>query len=87
MKATVTSKGQVTIPLAIRAKAKIVAGSQLEFQIEDDDTITVHLVTHDVTDLKGLVKSARRRPPSLHEMKQAIAEGASSSRAKKDHKR
>ncbi len=77
MKATVTCKGQVTIPQAIRAKAKIVAGSQLEFQIEDDDTIIVHLVTRDVTDLKGMVKTKRQNPPSLKEMKSAIAEGAS----------
>lgn len=82
MKATVTSKGQVTIPRAICKKIKIVAGSQLQFQIEDDHTLIVHLVAHDVTDLKGAVKSTRRRPPSLKEMKRAIATGATNLRSK-----
>ncbi len=76
MKSTVTSKGQVTIPLAIRTQAKIVTGSQLEFQIEEDGTLKVHVISGDVSDLKGCVKSKRRKPLSLQEMKQAITEGS-----------
>jgi AbrB family looped-hinge helix DNA binding protein len=34
MKATVTSKGQITIPLAIRRKLKLNAGTVLEFDQE-----------------------------------------------------
>lgn len=76
MKSTVTSKGQVTIPFAIRAKAKIVAGSQLDFQIENDGTLIVHLISRDISDLKGMLKSKRRKPASLKEMKQAISAAA-----------
>lgn len=79
MKATVTSKGQITIPLAIRTKAKIIAGSQLEFQIEDDHTIVVHLVTHDALELKGMIKPKQTKPVSLKEMKLAIGAGANES--------
>ena len=79
MRTTVTSKGQITIPLAIRTKAKIVAGSQLDFQIEDDGSIVVHLVTHDVSELKGIVKKKRKKPVSLKEMRQAISAGAKES--------
>lgn len=87
MKATVTSKGQITIPQAIRAKANIVAGSQLDFQIQDDHTIIVHLITHDVTDLKGLIKSKGQKAPTLEDMKNAISIGSTRSFAKKNQKK
>ena len=74
MKATVTSKGQVTIPYSIRAKANIVAGSQLDFQLEEDGTLTVHLVILDISELKGIVKIKRKRSVTIAEMKQAITE-------------
>lgn len=77
MKATVTSKGQVTIPLAIRTKAKIGPGAKLDFQIEDDGTIKVSLLNKEVSQLKGLVKSKRKKAVSLEDMKNAIKERAS----------
>lgn len=76
MKATVTSKGQVTIPHEIRSKAKIVAGSRLDFQLKNNDTLIIHLCTQDISKLKGIAKTKRRKPVSLKEMKKAIAEGA-----------
>lgn len=79
MRAKVTSKGQVTIPQAIRMKARIASGTQLEFQLEDDNTIIVHLVSQDISALKGIVKSKRKQPPTLHEMKNAVSTGASES--------
>ena len=36
MKATVTSKGQITIPLAVRRKLKLVAGTILDFDERAD---------------------------------------------------
>ncbi len=75
MKSTVTSKGQVTIPQAIRAKANIHAGTLLDFQLEGKNTIIVHLVTQELSELKGIVKSKRKKPIPLKEMKQAIFRG------------
>jgi AbrB family looped-hinge helix DNA binding protein len=72
MKAIVTSKGQVTIPLAIRTKAKITPGSKLDFQIEEDGTLKVSLLNQDISQLKGIVKSKRSKPASLQEMKNAV---------------
>lgn len=77
MKATVTSKGQVTIPCAIRNQAKIVEGSQLDFQFDNNGNIIVHLVNRDILDLKGIIKTKRKKPVSLNEMKKAISSGAS----------
>ena len=76
MKTTVTTKGQVTIPQSIRTKAKIVAGSLLDFQLVDEDTLIVHLVSRDISALKGIVKTKRRKPVSLKEMKNAISAAA-----------
>ena len=39
--ATMTSKGQVTIPKEIRDRLGIEAGTELEFVLEDDGTLTV----------------------------------------------
>jgi AbrB family looped-hinge helix DNA binding protein len=39
--ATVTSKGQVTIPKRIRDALDIDAGTEVEFVLEDDGTISV----------------------------------------------
>jgi AbrB family looped-hinge helix DNA binding protein len=72
MKAVVTSKGQVTIPISIRTKAKIAPGSKLDFQVEEDGTLKVSLINQEVSQLKGIIKSKRRKPPSLREMKNAI---------------
>jgi AbrB family looped-hinge helix DNA binding protein len=36
MKATLTSKGQITIPLAIRRKLKLEKGAVLEFEVDND---------------------------------------------------
>lgn len=74
MKAIVTSKGQVTIPITIRIKAKISPGSKLDFQIEDDGTLKVTLLNQNISQLKGIIKSKRPKPVSLQEMKKAIRE-------------
>lgn len=84
MKATVTTKGQVTIPHFIRDQAKIVAGSQLDFQMDDDGNIIIRPINKDITNLKGIVKSKQKKPVTLKQMKIAIQEGAKSKFSKID---
>lgn len=76
MKAIVTSKGQVTIPVTIRTKAKISPGTKLDFQVEEDGTLKVSLLNQEISQLKGMVKSKRRKPISLQEMKKAIRDAS-----------
>lgn len=76
MKATVTSKGQVTIPVAIRIKAKILPGTNLDFQIEEDGTLKVSLVNQEISQLIGIVKSKKRKPVTPREMKKAMYEAS-----------
>jgi AbrB family looped-hinge helix DNA binding protein len=72
MKATVTSKGQVTIPVAIRTQARIAPGAALDFQIQENGTIRVNVLNQELYQLKGMIKSKRKKPVSLKEMKKAI---------------
>lgn len=79
MLATVTSKGQVTIPKKIRELAHIESGTQIDFQLTSKGTLTIRPLTHDITKLKGIAKKKGRRPVSLRAMKKAIQEGAQES--------
>ena len=72
LKSTVTSKGQVTIPIDIRRHAHIESGTSLEFHLEKNGSITLKPLTKDFRSLKGIVKSKRKKPVSLKEMKNAI---------------
>lgn len=73
--ATVTSKGQVTLPVEARRRLGIRAGTRLEFIVKDDDRLEVVRVGGSVRDLKGLLPRPRRKL-SPDEMEQAIARGA-----------
>ena len=72
--ATVTSKGQVTIPKAVRDALEIQAGDRLAFNVRPDGTVEVHLLTEDIRRLKGMLKAGR--PVSLEEMEEAVERGA-----------
>lgn len=75
MKATVTSKGQITIPLPIRKQAHIEVGMQLDFQVESDGSIIIRSLSHDISEIKGIVKP-KKKPVSLRDMKKAISDSA-----------
>jgi len=47
MKATVTSKGQITIPKYIRTQARIDVGTEIDFQIHKNGTIVLIPITLD----------------------------------------
>lgn len=70
--ATLTSKGQVTIPAAVRARLGVGAGDRLEFIEVAPGRYEMVAATQSVTALKGLV----RKPAStvtIEAMNAAIA--------------
>ena len=75
-KSTVTSKGQVTIPKEIRVIAMIHEGTQIDFQVQKDGTILIIPIQRHISQLKGIIKSKRKNPVTLSEMKKAISDGA-----------
>jgi len=70
--ATVTSKGQITIPLEVRQALHVEAGDRVEFvQIEPGQFMFV-AANRSVTELKGMFGKAAKTV-SIEEMNRAIA--------------
>ena len=74
MLATLTSKGQITLPKEIRDRLRLGAGSVLDFQLLDDDTIAARPVQPDARRLRGLFKSPCAEPLTVQQMDEAIAQ-------------
>ena len=74
MHATLTSKGQITLPKEIRDRLGLDAGSMLDFQLLPDNTITARPVKPDARNLRGLLKSPHARPLTVAQMDEGIAQ-------------
>jgi AbrB family looped-hinge helix DNA binding protein len=72
--ATVTSKGQITIPVEVRRKLKIRAGSRLDFIEEKPGEFAIRPQTGRLRDLFGMVETPVHL--TLEQMDEAIARGA-----------
>ena len=66
--ATVTSKGQVTIPADIRKALGLGVGERVVFTRLDDGTAVMRAKTRSIMDLRGLLKPKRRRKVAIDEM-------------------
>ncbi len=77
--ATVTSKGQITIPVDVRQALRIEAGDRVEFVKVEPGRFELVPATRPVKDLKGMFGKAPRIV-SLQEMNQAIAKRGASAR-------
>lgn len=73
MEATLTSKGQITIPKAVRDTLKLHVGDRIEFLVDPDGSVRIVPATRPVTELKALL-SRPRRALSLEEIDTVIAE-------------
>jgi antitoxin PrlF len=71
--ATLTTKGQVTIPKAVRKHLGVDTGDRLSFVVQDDGTVIVKPITRDVRELGGLLHRPGRRAVSISEMERGIA--------------
>ncbi len=74
--ATVTSKGQITIPKSVREGLGVDAGDRVEFVESSKGVYTVVAASRDVRELKGMIAKPAR-PVSVEAMKRAIAKRAS----------
>lgn len=75
MQATLTSKGQITLPKALRTHLNLIPGDRVEFVMDDDGQIRLVPKTTSVRRLKGMLPRPDE-PVSLERMEEAIAEGA-----------
>jgi len=77
--ATLTSKGQITIPADVRRALNVEAGDRVEFVEVAPGRFEVIAATRSVRELKGMFGKARQRV-SIDEMNRVIA--AQGSRAR-----
>ena len=63
--ATLTTKGQVTIPKEVRDHLGVDTGVRVSFVVEEDGTVLVSPITRHVRELAGLLRRPRRRPISV----------------------
>ncbi|MCY7286027.1 MAG: AbrB/MazE/SpoVT family DNA-binding domain-containing protein [Cyanobacteria bacterium CAN_BIN43] len=75
--ATITSKGQITIPKEIRDYLKLEIGSKIGFVIDENGTVKVVPLNVPVTSLSGMLRRPGLAAATIEDMESAIAEGAS----------
>ncbi|CAN5560296.1 AbrB/MazE/SpoVT family DNA-binding domain-containing protein [soil metagenome] len=73
--ATVTSKGQVTIPLEVRERLGIGTGTRVQFLAHPDGTWEFAATGGTVTSIRGMF-SATGHPVTVEDMNEAIADAA-----------
>jgi AbrB family looped-hinge helix DNA binding protein len=73
MEATLSSKGQATIPKAVRERLQIKPGDRFKFFFHPDGVILLPKIP--TARLKGMIPKLAQ-PVSLEEMDRAIPEGA-----------
>jgi antitoxin PrlF len=75
MESLLTSKGQATIPKAIREHLGLKTGDRVKFFINPNGSVAI-LPTIPVSQLRGMFAHRIRRVVSLEEMEKGIAAGA-----------
>lgn len=78
--ATVTSKGQITLPKSIREHLRLDTGDVIDFIVNDEGEVIVRPITGDIMDLKGILHQPGRAPLSIEEMDAAILRAVSRKR-------
>ena len=64
--ATLTSKGQTTIPLEVRTAAKLKAGDRIHFTVLTDGTIILRVKNRSIRDIA--IKPRTRKRVSVEQM-------------------
>jgi len=70
--ARLTSKGQVTIPKAVRDTLHLHTGDKLEFVVTQNGDVLIRPITKNVDDVVGKLHKPAREPVSIEEMDSAI---------------
>ena len=70
--ATVTSKGQVTVPKTIRDRLRLHAGDRLDFVLQEEGKVILRKASIPIQELEGILHRADRKPVSLEDMKETV---------------
>jgi antitoxin PrlF len=70
--ATLTSKGQLTLPKAVREALQVRTGDRLDFTPSPDGTFRIEVRRENPMSLAGILHRKGRRPVSVREMDRGI---------------
>jgi AbrB family looped-hinge helix DNA binding protein len=73
MLATITSKGQVTIPKPIRERLHLRSGDQIDFAVDVSGAVRVLPKTLKARDVYGMLKRKGRKPLTIEQMEEKAA--------------
>ena len=73
--ARMTSKGQITVPKAVRVRLNLKPGDRVLFIVEDDGAVRMHAANKDISSLRGVLP-APQRTATIEEIEASIAKAA-----------
>jgi antitoxin PrlF len=74
---TMTSKGQITVPKAIRDALKLETGDRVQFRLRDDGVVEMLPETGNLIALFGILKPLNGEHVTVEGMERAIRRGGS----------
>jgi antitoxin PrlF len=83
--ATVTSKGQITLPSEMRKKLRLIPGSKLVFEEQPNGDFVVRRKTVDVSSLRGILKAPAGFTPTQEDIDAGIARAVADRDARSRH--
>lgn len=78
--ATITSKGQITIPKAVRNLLRLQTGDRVSFVVHDDAEAVMKPLAKSVDDVFGKLYDKKQPALKVEDMNQAVAERFKGSR-------
>ena len=66
--ATLTSKGQTTIPKEIRDSLRMKAGDRMTFTLMPDDTVVMRVKSKNISELAGALHKKGRKPIPVEQL-------------------
>ena len=73
---TLTSKGQTTVPKAVREFLKIESGDRLDFIPQPDGSVLLRAATVHISTLRGMLHRKGMKPVPLADMDRAVRDRA-----------
>lgn len=70
--ATITTKGQITIPKSVRDSLKLHSGDKIEFIVTDKMEAVMRPISKKVDEVFGILNRPGMKPVSVEEMNQMI---------------
>jgi antitoxin PrlF len=70
--ATVTSKGQITIPQPVRERLRLKAGDRVDFVFSAEGSVTLKPKRIPFEHVQGILRTSGQKPVSVRDMDNAI---------------